>query len=347
MVHSFLPSGSRFAAAALLLLSAACGDTERYPQTSLEPRSDFAVEIDQLFKLTVWMGVGVGIITFAVMGYIMWRFRFRPESPAPEHVHGNTKLELAWTLIPAILVTIIAVPTVRTIFATQPDTPPNALIVEAIGWQWWWEFRYPVNEGRDTVVTANEIHVAVGQPVEVRLIGGDVVHNFWIPQMGGKRYAIPGRVNRIVFTPSEPGVYLGQCAEFCGASHALMKMRLIAHTPGEFQEWIANEAGPAIDPATAAVPADSAVLLGKQLTVTTCGGCHIISGTTMVGRTGPNLSHFARRQTLAAGILENNAENLYAWIDDPQAIKPDALMLDLGLPPEQIRYIVAYLQTLY
>jgi cytochrome c oxidase subunit II len=327
---------------AAVALLGACGGTERFPQTSLEPRSDFAESIDQLQWLTIYLGVGVAVVVFAILAYILMRFRYQPGAPPPKQVHGNTQLELAWTLIPAVLIAIIAVPTVRTIFVTQAEAPEGSLPIDVIGYQWWWEFRYPLENG-DTVVTANEVHVPVGRPVELRITAADVLHSFWIPQMGGKRDLIPNRINRIVFTPNEPGVYLGQCAEFCGESHALMKMRLIAHEPAEFERWLANEARPAIE------PTDSAVMIGRQLTTQgACAGCHIIDGTpAQFGRAGPNLTHMARRSTLAAGIMDNNAENLFHWIDRPQEIKPGALMPSLGLSEQEIRYIVAYLQTLY
>lgn len=328
-----------------VLLLAGCGDAETFPQTALDPRSDFARSIDQLQDLTIYLGFAVGLLVFALLAYILVKFRYRPGSPEPQQVHGNARLELAWTLLPALLVAVIAVPTVRVIFETQAEAPPNALTVDVIGWQWWWEFRYPVNGGRDTVVTANEVHVPVGTPVQLRLHGGDIIHSFWIPQMGGKRDAIPGRVNRIVFTPQEPGIYLGACAEFCGESHALMKMRLVAHERAEFDEWLRSEAAPAREPTALT---DSAVIVGRRLTVQgACAGCHVIRGTTAVGRAGPDLTHLARRTTIAAGILPNNAENLKRWIDNPPAIKPGAKMPDLGLSEQDIEYIVAYLQTLY
>jgi cytochrome c oxidase subunit 2 len=333
---------------ALLTLLAGCGDDhlKTYPQTTFAPASDFARELDWLFKYTLVLGVLVGLFVFALLGYIVWRFRYQPGHPEPEQVHGNARLELLWTFIPALILAAIAVPTVRSIFNTQREAPANAIIVEVRGWQWWWEFRYAVNGGRDTVVTANEVHVAVGTPVQLRMTAGDVLHAFWVPQMGGKRDLIPNKVNTITFTPEEPGVYLGQCAEFCGDSHALMKMRLVAHDREGFQRWLQNESEPA--PA----PRDSAVMLGKQLvTKGACAGCHIVrygvaKDSTTLGRTGPNLTHFGRRRTLAAGILENNAENLAKWLKDPPAVKPGSKMPNLNLKDEEIRYIVAYLQTL-
>jgi len=315
---------------------------QTYPQTIYAPRSEFADKLLDLQNLITYLGVAVGLLVFAIMAYIMVKFRYRPGMPEPEQIHGNTKLELAWTLIPALILAVIAVPTVRTIFETQQKAPDNAVVVDVIGWQWWWEFKYPVDGGRDTVITANEIHVPVGTPVHLRLTAGDVLHSFWVPQMGGKRDLINGKTNHIVFTPNEPGIYLGQCAEYCGDSHALMKMRLIAHDSAGYREWLRNEASPAPE------PTDSSIALGKKLvTQGACAGCHIIQGVpTMVGRTGPNLTHFGRRRTLAAGIVENNAENLAAWLRNPPAMKPGAKMPNLNLKDEEIRYMVAYLQSL-
>lgn len=323
------------------MAAAGCGGADKFPQTSLDPKSDLAVEIDKLWNLTLVLGVGVSLITFAILGYILYHFRWRPDSPQPKQVHGNTTLEIAWTLVPAVLISIVAVPTVRTIFFTYREAPADAVTVDVIGYQWWWAFRYPMANG-DTVVTANEVHVPVGQTVRLRITSRDVLHSFWIPQMGGKRDVIPGRVNEIVFTPLEAGVYLGQCAEFCGESHALMKMRLIAHEPEEYARWLENEAGPAVAPEP-----ETSVEIGQQLFATTgCAGCHTIEGVS-AGALGPNLTHFGRRMTVAGGILENNAENLHAWIKDPPAIKPGSKMPNLNLTDQQVDYIVAYLQTLY
>jgi cytochrome c oxidase subunit 2 len=325
-------------------LLASCGTAEQYPQTSLDPRSDFAEAVDRLWNITLVLGVAVGIVTFAILAYILVRFRYRPDSPEPSQVHGNTTLEIAWTLIPAVLISIIAVPTVQTIFFTYREPPADALTIDVRGWQWWWEFRYATADG-DTIITANEVHVPVGRTVHLRLTAQDVLHSFWIPQMGGKRDVIPGRVTDIVFTPAEAGVYLGQCAEFCGQSHALMKMRLIAHDPADFERWLANEAGPAV----AVAATDSAVAIGQQLvTAGVCAGCHTVRGTTaQFGRTAPDLTHLARRSTIAGGTLANNAQNLMRWIEDAPTVKPGALMPAMELSPQELGYIVAYLQTLY
>lgn len=331
------------AAAAALPLLAACGEghLERFPQTTFAPTTELARIQDRLFYLPLILGIVVGLIVFAVMAYILWRFRYQPGMPEPAQVHGNTRLEVAWTLVPAIIIAIIAVPTMRGIFATQPVAPADALQVRVIGKQWWWEFQYPV--GQDTVVTANEIHVPVGTTVELLLESDNVLHSFWVPQMGGKRDLVPNRLNRLVFTPEQPGVYMGVCAEFCGDSHALMKMRLIAHTPEGFQDWLRNEASLAVQ----VRDSTSSVFLGQQLvTQGQCIGCHSIRGTNAIGRTGPDLTHFGRRRTLAAGILPNNAENLAVWLRDAPSVKPGSLMPRMEYTDEEISYMVAYLQSL-
>jgi len=344
------------ALAAAPLLLAGCGkDPEhlrKYPQTVFYPTTEYAETTDWLFKLTLWLGVAVGIAVIGVLVVFLLRYRYRPGAPEPKQIHGNTRLEVAWTLIPAVILAVIAVPTVKAIFSTQPEPPANALTIEVVGKQWWWEFRYPQPNG-DTVVTANEIHVPVDRPVHLLLKSDNVLHSFWVPQMGGKRDLITNRVNHLVFTPKERGVYFGQCAEFCGTSHSLMRMRMIAHSQAGFDQWLANEARPSAEP----LPADSAVALGKQLVTTgVCAGCHTIRGTPMVGSQsptgGPELTHFGRRRTMAAGIMENDAENLRRWITNAPSVKPGSKMPALGasaggsLTDQQITYILAYLQSL-
>ncbi|MFL5382562.1 MAG: cytochrome c oxidase subunit II [Longimicrobiaceae bacterium] len=346
------PSGShRGPRAALvlgvLLAASGCGEdhVHRYPQTTFHPTTELARISDGLFWLTAGLGAVVGVLVLGIMGYFLWKFRYHPGAGEPKQIHGNTRLEVAWTLIPAVILAVIAIPTVRAIFATQPDPntlPPGTVTIEVIGKQWWWEFRYPQTNG-DTVVTANEVHVPVGRTVHLVLLSDNVLHSFWVPQMGGKRDLITNRVNHLVFTPEEPGVYYGQCAEFCGSSHSLMRMRLIAHTQAGYDQWLANEGRPAVEP----LPGDSAVALGKQLvTQGACAGCHAIEGTPMVQRIGPNLTHFGRRRTLAAGILENDAESLRRWLRNPPEVKPGSKMPNLNLTEQQITYIIAYLQSL-
>lgn len=330
----------------LPVLLAACGEDhlKRYPQTTFAPVTEYARETDFLFMLTLWLGVAVGIIVFLLLAYIVLKFRYRPGAAEPKQIHGNTTLELAWTLVPAVILAIIAVPTVRAIFVTQPEPSRDALVIDIVGKQWWWEVKY--FDGKDTIRTANEIHVPTGREIHLRLLSDNVLHSFWVPQMGGKRDLIPNRVNHLVFTvdTAATGVYLGQCAEFCGDSHALMKMRMVAHTPEGFQQWLRNEASPAVQPTDSA----SAVALGGQLfNQVGCAGCHVIRGKEgAVGILGPNLTHLASRRTIAGGIMDNNAANLNRWINDPVGVKPGSKMPKLSWTEDQVRYIVAYLQTL-
>jgi cytochrome c oxidase subunit 2 len=236
--------GAALAAAPLLL--AGCGGKDhlrRYPQTTFYPTTEYARTTDWLFKLSLVLGVAVGVAVLAIMVIFLWKYRYRPGAPEPKQIHGNTRLEVAWTLIPAVILAAIAVPTVKAIFATQPTPPADAVTIEVIGKQWWWEFRYPQPNG-DTVVTANEIHVPVGRTVHLLLKSDNVLHSFWVPQMGGKRDLITNRVNHLIFKPEQPGVYFGQCAEFCGTSHSLMRMRMVAHTEQGFNQWLASEAAP-------------------------------------------------------------------------------------------------------
>lgn len=279
----------------------------------------------------------VFVLVEAALIYAIIRYRSRPGGPAPRATHGNTLLEISWTLAPAVILVLIAIPTIRTIWVVDNPPPGDALVVEAIGHQWWWEFRYP-DLG---VVTANEMHVPVGQQVDVRLTSADVIHSFWIPRIGGKRDLIPGRENRIWFTVDSAGVYLGQCAEFCGLSHALMKMELVADEPEDFEAWVENQRADA-------VVSDSARFAEgiQAFTQGGCIACHAIRGTIAQGVLGPDLTHVGSRRRIGAGIMDNTPENLTRWIRETQAVKPGALMVVPDLDEEVLQRIVDYLGSL-
>ncbi len=226
-----------------------------------------------MFWVTVIFTVVLGLLIFVVA-----RFRERPGAPEPVPVHGNTALEIAWTLGPVIILALVAVPTVQVIFKTQTHPPAGAVHVKAIGHQWWWEFQYP----ELGVVTGSEMHVPVGRPVIVEIETADVLHSFWFPAMGGKRDAIPGRTNRMWFTADTTGTFPGQCAELCGVSHANMRMKLFVQTPAEFDAWVAAQKAPPVEPDSGSVPWQ-----GKQLFAqSACIGCHAIQGVS-VGTLGP------------------------------------------------------------
>jgi cytochrome c oxidase subunit 2 len=219
------------------------------------------------------------------------------------------------------------------VFRTQAAPPRDALQVRVLGRQWWWEFRYP-SLG---VVTANEMHVPAGWPVALALDGPDVIHSFWVPMLGGKRDVVPGRANRLVFTPEVPGEYQGQCAEFCGVSHANMGMRIIVDPPEVFARWVAAQKTEPAEPA-AGPAADGKAIFARSA----CVGCHTIRGVS-TGTLGPDLTTFGSRHTLAAGILPITVDTVTEWLKNPPALKPDAKMPALGLTDDQARAVATYL----
>ena len=315
-------------------LSTACRGP--FPQSTLAPKADYGVAIDRLFTGIFWWAVVVFVVVEGLLLISVLRFREREGAPAPKQRHGNTALEIAWTLAPALILVFIAVPTVQTIFATD-RAPPDALRVEVIGHQWWWEYRYP-DLG---LVTANELHLPVGRSVAVDITSADVIHSWWTPALGGKRDATPNHHTRLVFRPDTIGEYLGQCVEFCGVSHANMRLRTFVESDADFQTWAAAQR------ATPAPPApESPEEAGRQAFQRYgCIGCHTVAGFSS-GRLGPDLTHVGGRSTIAAGLVTNTTEHLRDWIDDPLALKPGTLMPDMHVSAPDLPALVAYLQSL-
>ncbi|MBI2205768.1 MAG: cytochrome c oxidase subunit II [Candidatus Rokubacteria bacterium] len=297
--------------------------------------TEFGRSILSLYGLLVWVSAAIIAIVFIGLAWVLLHFRERPGGPLPRQIRGHTLLELSWTIAPALVLLIIAIPTIQVIFRTQGAAPRGALEVTVRGWQWWWEFRYP-SLG---VVTANELYLPVGQPVVLRLEGPDVIHSFWIPRLGGKRDVVPGRINQLTFTIDQAGEYWGQCAEFCGTSHANMRMQVIAVPRQEFDRWAARQKAPAPEPAEAA--ADGKAIYARSA----CVGCHTIRGVS-AGAIAPDLTHFGSRKTLAAGLLPNDLENLTTWIVDPPRVKPGAKMPAVGLNAAEARAVATYLLSL-
>jgi cytochrome c oxidase subunit II len=233
---------------ALPLLIAGCVDN---PNSVFHSRTEFNRDVGSLFSLLIWLGTAVFIFTEALLVWTLWRYRHRKGTPhTPEQVHGNTKLEIMWTVIPAVVLAVIAVPTVQTIFKTQGDAGPDALQIEAIGHQWWWEFKYP----QYNVTTANEVYLPIGRKVNFALKTVDVIHSFWIPALAGKRDNVNNRTNYLWFTPDSTteAAFNGFCAEYCGISHANMRFRAFTVTPEQFDSWIAHQKTPAAFNATPA-----------------------------------------------------------------------------------------------
>jgi cytochrome c oxidase subunit II len=319
--------------AALGLLLAAC--TRGLPQNSLDPAGPVAERQYELFTLVFWIAVGVFVIVEGLLVFALFRFRHR-EGREPRQIHGNTRLEVAWTIVPAVLLAGVAVPTVATIFDLASEPPSNAVEITVTGHQWWWEVEYP-DQG---VVTANEIHVPTDRPVHVTLTSEDVIHSFWVPRLAGKQDLVPGQTETLTFTAPTPGTYRGTCTEYCGLSHANMRFRVIAQEPGEFEAWVQDQLG-----GVAAMPPTEI-----ENTVTgTCMSCHVIRGLEARAEPAtpaPDLTHIGSRQTIAAGLFPNSPEDLARWLADPPAVKPGSKMPDYNLTEEQIDALVEYLGSL-
>jgi cytochrome c oxidase subunit II len=319
----------------LLLALAGCGGGSS--MDTLVAHSDLTRSILDIYGRIFWWTVLLFIVVQGGLIYIVMRFRARgDEKTIPEQVHGNLRLEVAWTILPVFILLHIAIPTVSTIFESQAEPGEGAIKVNAIGKQWWFAFEYP-DLG---VVTANELHVPLGVEVGVRLQSDNVIHSFWQSQLFAKRDMVPGRVNHIKFTANKVGEYIGQCAEYCGDSHALMRFRVHVDTPEDFQKWVEGQK-------TAVVADAEANKTGfETFQAAGCVACHAIDGTTAAATIGPNLTHVGSRTMIAAGILENNEANLKKWISDPPAVKPGSKMPKLNLTDAQVQSLATWLQTL-
>jgi cytochrome c oxidase subunit 2 len=323
--------------AGVLLLATSCGwSLWDSPMTTVRPRSDFGRWTDDIFMLISWTTLVIFVAVEAMLLYVCWRYRDRPGAPIPKQIHGHTVLELSWTVTFAVVLLIIGIPTIKIIFKTQEAPAATALRVEVAGRQWWWEFKYPDLN----VITANELHLPVGQTVAFRLNAPDVIHSFWIPHLGGKRDVVPHRVNQLVMTPEVAGEYPGQCAEYCGTSHANMRFRVVVHPKDEFDRWVKSQQAPPVD------SPDPLAQQGKTLFAqSACVGCHTITGIS-AGQVGPNLTHFGSRKSMAANMMANTPDNVASWIENPEHMKPGARMPNLGMRGEQSKALAAYLLSL-
>jgi len=346
----FLKSRTPILSVALMALLLAALSACASPQSTFDPQSDAA---DSILSIYIFVTIVASIVGFAVLVAMVWlliKFRAKPGVPARQ-IHGHNKLEVAWTIAPIFVLLIIAFPTMFWIAGTAEDPAPDVIEVEAIGHQWWFEFHYPgMGPDGGDLITANELVIPVGRDIRVTLHSDDVIHSFWVPQLVGKTDMIPGRTNVLeTFNAYTPGLYFGQCAEFCGVAHALMRFRVNVKTSTDFSTWVdAHNAGPAAPkPGTGAARGRIEVAAG-------CAVCHSISGQPgMSGRIGPDLSLFGERTTIAAGILDNTDANLRAWIGDVRSIKPipeGGLFMptfnDGTLDEGQIADIAAYLNSL-
>ncbi|MFL5800841.1 MAG: cytochrome c oxidase subunit II [Roseiflexaceae bacterium] len=317
------------------LVLSACG--ENLPATTTYPEGTHARRIYELLVPIFWVALGVFVVVEGLLIYSVVRFRRRPNSGVPTQIHGNTTIEIAWTIAPALILLVIAVLTFRT-QAIQSIQPPNAMKIQVTGHQWWWEFRY----AGQNVVTAGDMYVPVGQDITLELMSKDVIHSFWMPKLAGKTDAIPGHTNLLSFQAEQPGIYHGLCAEFCGEQHAVMRFRVVVVPPDVFQSWVQQQT-------TAPPPPPENV---KQIFIQKgCVGCHSINGfQEAVGQVGPNLTYFGSRETIAGGALPNTPDNLRLWLHDPGAVKSgNTMATTIGpgkvmLTPDEINALVAYLE---
>ena len=324
----------------LLMLSSCVGA----PQALL-PASTNADDITKLVITIFEIAAVVFVVVEALLIYAVVRFSRRKMAGPPNQTEGNSRIEVAWTMAPVIVLGIVFVVSLKTLttagyqpkIAQASSGNSQTVNIRVVGHQWWWEFDYPDQK----IITANEMHVPVNATVYLDVESVDVIHSYWVPQLGGKMDAIPGHTNKTWFQPTQTGTFQGQCSEFCGAQHGNMRFIVVVDTPDKYQAWL-KEQEAAIPTLTAESP-----VAGEQAFLNgACIGCHTIDGTKAQGKLGPNLTHFASRSYFAGGTLINTSNNLTDWIANPQAIQPGNLMPNLHLPPEQIRNLVAFLESL-
>jgi len=284
------------------------------------------------------------VVVFVLLVYSVVKFNGRAKDAGrePAQVYGSTQIELAWTIIPILIVVVLFLATARVIHAIQDaPEPAGAIQVIAIGHQYWWEFRYP----KFGIVTANELHVPVSDsshptPTFLQLLSADTDHSFWVPELAGKTDLIPNHPNRMWMDPQRTGVFVGQCAQYCGVQHAKMLLRISVDGREDFAGWVRSQQKPAVE--------DAAVIAGRRVFEgNACMNCHAVSGTPADGRFGPDLTHLMSRATIAAGAAENNRENLRLWIQNPSVIKRGSLMPAMKLSDADLDAVVSYMETLH
>jgi cytochrome c oxidase subunit II len=330
----------------ILLAAALCDATtpaDHSVPSIFDPRSTPAESIYHLSRFVLAITGLIFLAVFSLLSYAVVKFRNNDANTnrEPAQVYGSTQIELAWTIIPIVIVVVLFLATARVIHAIQDARKPaTAVEVTAIGHQFWWEFRYPALG----VVTANELHVPVSDPAHptptfLNLLSADTDHSFWVPQLAGKTDLIPNRVNGMWVDPQQTGVFLGQCAQYCGTQHAKMLLRVSVDSPEAFAVWINRQKQSA--------NRDDKEATGRLVFETTaCVNCHAVGGTNATGRFGPDLTHLMSRSTIAAGAAENTSENLRLWIQNPDAIKPGSLMPAMKLSDADLDALVRYLETL-
>jgi cytochrome c oxidase subunit 2 len=312
------------------------------PTSIFAPASTPAAAIFGLSTLVIGVTAAIFVCVCALLLYAVVTFKKRPDDDGsePAQVYGSNQVEIAWTVIPILIVVVLFLASARVITSVQnADWPASSIQVVAVGHQFWWEYRYPALG----IVTANELHVPVSDPARptptfIRLLSADTDHSFWIPRLGGKTDLIPNRVNSTWIDPYETGLFLGQCAQYCGTQHAKMLLRVYVDSRDAFDSWVRQQREPARQPAD---------VEGQRVFLrTACINCHAVSGTVATGQFGPDLTHLMSRDTIASGIAPNTVENLRAWIRDPESLKPGSRMPAMKLTDRELDSVTAYLTTL-
>ncbi|MFL5731705.1 MAG: cytochrome c oxidase subunit II [Chloroflexia bacterium] len=335
----------------------------------LDPASPQVKTISDIFNISLVIAALILALVTGLTVYNVVRFRSRSDDEEPKQTHGNVRLEIAWTLGPALIVAFLfiltltgmtkaapyEVPTLREsdVAAGTQSTLPSDVLLR--GHQFWWEIRYP----SANVVTANELHMPVGKRIRVQLESADVVHGVWFPQLAPQLEPVPGQITYMALESDRPGVYWGACSEFCGAEHVWMQLRGVVQTQADYDAWLRQQSQPAAPipapPASAATPPPSALLTptagdpgrGAQLfRQKTCISCHAINGTDAQGHAGPDLTHVASRSIIGAGVLDNTPTNMALWIANPQKVKPYNLMPNLLLSSQEVQDLASYMETL-
>jgi cytochrome c oxidase subunit 2 len=333
--------------AGLALLVTACASDA--PQDSLDPAGPEARTIDNLFGPVMLAAFVVFLVVQALVVYAVLKFRRRADEPegldeVPPQVHGNTRLEIGWTILPALILAVVAIFTVPVIFDLSEE-PEDALTVDVVGQRYWWAYKYPEQEqmGGPEFTTANELHIPAGREVFLRLTSEDVIHSFWAPRLNGKRDVVPGREHTWRLEADDPGVYSGQCGEFCGTSHANMRLKVVAHDEQAWQAWLDDQQRPAEEP-TEELAAAGFELFGQR-----CATCHQVDGSydevAEESPPAPNLTHLFSRDCFAGCIYDLNRNELEAWLRNPQR-KAGSLMVIGQLTETEIDQLYAYLRTL-
>lgn len=330
-----------------LLLGAAAGVSQAFAYGTntniFAPVGTPSRSIHSLALFVLAITAGIFVVVSSLIAYASWRYRRRPgdDDSEPPQIFGSNQIELSWTIIPVLIVVVLFLATARMIFAIQDAPMPKAALeVTVIGHQFWWEYRYPSLH----ITTANELHIPVSdvrspRPTYLKVTSADVIHEFWAPRLAGKTDLVPNRINEMWMDSHIPGLYAGQCGQYCGQQHAKMLLRVYVDTPEQFDAWVKQQQQPGVQ--------NPEVATGRRAFESqACMNCHTIGGTAAHGQFGPDLTHLASRQTIASGAAPNDPHHLEDWIRDPDSIKPGSLMPAMHLPPDEVHAITTYLNTL-